>query len=105
ASHPQKTYEPDAQTQKKYTLGNAPIYKAVGCDKCRQIGYFGRIGIYEVLLITEEIRQLILKKVPANEIKDLAIKQGMKTLLDSGIEKVKQGITSLEEVLSIVFAE
>lgn len=100
-----QAYEPDAQIQKKYGLGKGSIYKAVGCDKCRQIGYNGRIGICEVLVVTEEIRQLILKKATANEIKELAVKQGMKTLLDSGIEKVKQGVTSLEEVLSIVFAE
>ncbi len=100
-----KLYEPDIQIQKKYGLGKGPVYKAVGCEKCRHIGYSGRIGIYEVLFITEEISQMILKKSPSTEIKALAIQQGMKTLLDSGIEKVKQGITSLEEVLSIVFAE
>lgn len=98
-------YEPDSRMQKKYDLAKGQIYKAVGCDKCRQIGYSGRIGVFEVLIITEETRQLILKKAGANEIKDLAIKQGSKTLLDSGIEKVRQGITSLEEVLSIVFAD
>lgn len=103
--HCKEEYEPDAQTQKKYNLPKKPIYKAVGCDKCRQIGYIGRSGMYEVLVVTEDIRQMILKKVSAIEIKDLAIEKGMKTLLDSGIEKVKQGITSLEEVLSIVFTE
>ncbi|MCX5715950.1 MAG: type II secretion system protein GspE, partial [Candidatus Omnitrophica bacterium] len=98
-------YEPDASTRKKYGLGDGKIYKAAGCEKCRQIGYSGRIGIFEVLMINEEIRQLILKKGTANDIKDLAVRQGMKTLLDSGLEKVKQGVTSLEEVLSIIFTE
>jgi len=100
-----QAYKPDAQVQKKYLPGGENIYKAVGCNKCRQIGYKGRVGIYEVLLITEEIRRLISKKASAEEIKSLAVEQGMKTLLDSGIEKVRQGITSLEEVLSIIFTE
>lgn len=100
-----KPYEPDAQTQKKYGLPKGSIYKAVGCDKCRQIGYSGRVGIYEVLVMSEEIRQLVIKRATATEIKELAIKQGMKTLLDSGLEKVRQGLSTLEEVLTIVFAE
>jgi type IV pilus assembly protein PilB len=98
-------YEPDAQVQKKYGLGAGPIYKSTGCDKCRHIGYSGRTGIYEVLVLDEDIRELISRKAGANEIRDLAVKQGMRTLLDSGIEKVRQGITSLEEVLSIIFTE
>lgn len=98
-------YEPDAQLQKRYGLSKGPIYKAAGCDKCRQIGYSGRIGIYETLVMTEEIRRLIIKKAIATEIKELAMKQGMRTLLDSGLEKVRQGLTSLEEILTIVFAE
>jgi len=100
-----QAYEPDLETRKKYNLGKGPIYKAAGCDKCRQIGYIGRVGIYEVLIVTEDIRQLILKRTSAGEIRDLSITQGMKTLLDSGIEKAKQGLTSLEEVLSIVFTD
>lgn len=98
-------YEPDVSIQKKYNLGKSPIYRAVGCEKCRQIGYQGRTGIYEVLMITEELRELILKKVGSKEAKEVAVKQGLKTLLDSGIEKVRSGITSLEEMLSIIFSE
>lgn len=100
-----KPYEPDPQLQKKYGLTKGPIYKAAGCDKCRQIGYIGRIGIYEIMVMTEELRQIILKRTGADEIKDMSVKQGMRTLLDSGIDKVKAGLTSMEEVLSIVFTE
>ncbi|MBI4335379.1 MAG: type II/IV secretion system protein, partial [Candidatus Omnitrophica bacterium] len=100
-----QAYEPDEQLQKKYALGKGPLYKAAGCEKCRQIGYGGRLGIYEVMVINEGIRQLALKRAGADEIMAAAIKLGMKTLLDSGIEKVKLGLTSLEEVLSIVFTE
>jgi type IV pilus assembly protein PilB len=100
-----KEYEPDAQLQKKYGLTKGPIYKATGCDDCRQIGYVGRVGIYEIMTLTDDIRQMILRKAGADEIKDAAVKRGMKTLLDSGIEKVKAGQTSMEEVLSIVFTE
>ncbi|MFH1847653.1 MAG: GspE/PulE family protein [Candidatus Omnitrophota bacterium] len=104
--HCKKVYTPDPETKAKYDLGDGEIYKAVGCEKCRQLGYSGRVGIYELLVIDEDIRQLVLKKAIASEIKNLAVKNGLlTTLLDSGIAKVKKGLTSLEEVLSIVFTE
>ena len=98
-------YRPDPQIQKKYNLGEGLIYKAAGCNKCRNIGYFGRTGIYEIMVVNEDIRGMILRRATSTEIMDAAVKNGMETLLDSGIAKVRQGITSLEEVLSIVFTE
>ncbi|MEI8175950.1 MAG: ATPase, T2SS/T4P/T4SS family [Candidatus Omnitrophota bacterium] len=98
-------YQPEGDIAKKYGLSGVTLYKAVGCDKCRNIGYAGRAGIYEVLIVTEEIRELILKRGSADEIKNAAVRQGMQTLLESGLEKVRLGLTSLEEVLSIVFSD
>lgn len=75
------------------------IYKANGCPTCNKSGYRGRVPIYEMLDITEEIRELINNNAPESEIKKIAVKNGMKTLADSAKEKFLGGITSLEEIL------
>ncbi|MEN2994834.1 MAG: type IV-A pilus assembly ATPase PilB [Thermodesulfovibrio sp.] len=77
------------------------IYEAEGCAECSQTGYRGRIALYEVMPIKEEIRELILTGASANDIKKEAIKLGMLTLRQSGIRKVMAGITSIEEVLRV----
>ena len=81
--------------------GNAVLYRGQGCEKCSQTGYYGRTGIFELLLVTDEVRKLIVKKVDANQIRNLAIEQGMRTLLEDGIQKVTAGMTSLGEVLRV----
>ncbi|HSG04837.1 MAG TPA: type II secretion system protein GspE, partial [Nitrospiria bacterium] len=65
----------------------------------------GRVGIYEILLLTDEIRQMVLNKLDSGQIKNLAIEQGMKTLRDDGALKVFQGVTTLEEVLRVTQEE
>ncbi len=77
------------------------IWKAKGCDKCNNTGYLGRIGIFEVLYITEEIVHLILKRASSGEIEDLAIKQGMMLMKQDGYLKALEGITTIEEVLRV----
>ncbi|MDD5044690.1 MAG: ATPase, T2SS/T4P/T4SS family [Candidatus Omnitrophica bacterium] len=82
--------------------GKYEFYKGKGCDKCRMTGLVGRIGIYELLPIHEEIRNMVDLKKSADEIKRKAIEMGaMKTLRDDGIEKAKKGITTLEEVVRV----
>jgi len=81
---------------------NSPvIYKAKGCEKCNLIGYKGRSVINEVVLIDEEIRAAINKGLASSQIMEIARKKGALTLLESGIKRVEEGITSLEEVLSV----
>jgi len=75
------------------------VYKPKGCPECNNIGYKGRIGLFEVMSITDEIRELIVSGAHAIEIRNKAIEQGMITLRRSGLEKIKMGITSVEEVL------
>jgi type IV pilus assembly protein PilB len=75
------------------------VYKGKGCDQCHGSGYSGRQGLYEVMPITPEIRELILDRAPTTEIRKMAIKQGMLTLREDGIIKVAKGITTVEEVL------
>jgi type IV pilus assembly protein PilB len=79
-------------------------YKGKGCSKCSNIGYRGRLSLYEVMPTTEEIQELVLRRAAANEIKRVAIQEGMKTLRMSGIAKIKQGITTIEEVLRVTVA-
>ncbi|GAB4346683.1 MAG: ATPase, T2SS/T4P/T4SS family [Candidatus Abyssubacteria bacterium] len=75
------------------------IYRARGCKECFHVGYKGRTGIYELMTLNDEIRDLILKRSSTGEIRDAAIKAGMHTLREAGILKILAGITSIEEVL------
>lgn len=79
------------------------IYEAVGCEKCNKTGYKGRIAIHEALYFTKEIRELIVRsgiEVDEEKIRARAMKDGSLNLREAGLEKVKQGLTSLEEVIS-----
>ena len=82
-------------------LNSPVIYRAKGCEKCNLIGYKGRSVINEVVLIDEEIRTAISKGLSSSQIMEVARKKGALTLLESGIKRVEEGITSLEEVLSV----
>lgn len=77
------------------------FYHGVGCDRCKRRGYMGRAPIIEVLPITETIRRLIVKRASGSVIKNQAISEGMKTLRMVGIEKAREGITTLEEVYRV----
>ncbi|MFQ5543572.1 MAG: type IV-A pilus assembly ATPase PilB [Nitrospiria bacterium] len=79
---------------------NMTAFKGKGCDSCGQTGYKGRVALYEVLVVDEQLRDLILRGATADEIKKKAISMGMKTLRMSGLEKVREGITTVEEVLN-----
>jgi type IV pilus assembly protein PilB len=76
-----------------------PVYKGKGCPICNNTGYKGRIGLYEVMPMKEEVKELILSRSSTSEVKKEAIRLGMKTLRQSGILKVKDGMTTIEEVL------
>lgn len=77
------------------------IYKGQGCDICNHTGYESRIGLFEVLEIDEDIRQAIVEKKDASTIRNIAIKNGMTTMAQDGLEKVKQGLTTVEEVIRV----
>ena len=96
-------YQPSEEEVKNYNLKAKTIFKAKGCETCRQTGYKGRMGIYEILTINEKIRDLIYKGEPASSIKKVACEEGMESLFQSGIKKVEEGVTSLEEVLSAAY--
>ena len=81
------------------------LYKAAGCSQCGNTGYRGRTVIYEILKVTANIRELINRKASHDEVKQQAIKNGFKSLFESGLEKVRAGMTTLEEVSTVTRAE
>ena len=80
---------------------NTPIYAAVGCRECRQTGYFGRQAVFEWMDTNPEIRQMILKDASADQLRDAARKNGMRTLAEDGWRLVRMGVTTAEEVLRV----
>jgi type IV pilus assembly protein PilB len=78
-----------------------PIFRGRGCERCNNSGYAGRMAIIEVMSITDEIRKMIISRASSMEIGNLAISQGMKTLRMVALEKVKEGLTTLEQVLVV----
>lgn len=81
------------------------FWRGGGCEDCKHTGYKGRTGIYELLVVTEEIKNLILEKTATNQIKQKAVSGGMNTLRDDGWDKVYQGVTTIEEVLRVTQVE
>jgi type IV pilus assembly protein PilB len=80
-------------------------YRGRGCSRCKDTGFLGRMAILEVLGVTNALRELILHDTSAKALKDLALKEGLKTLRMSGLEKAKAGLTSLDEVLRVSGSE
>lgn len=80
------------------------LYEGKGCEACRHTGYKGRIGIFELLIIDDEIRAMIVDRKPANVIRESAVKKGMVTLWEDAKLKVKNGITTYNEILRTVYA-
>jgi type IV pilus assembly protein PilB len=89
------------RTQSFSVEGDLDAFEAVGCARCNYSGYRGRIGLYEVMLNSDEIRELTIRRSSADEMRKVAIAQGMTPLRDDGLGKVGLGITSIEEVLRV----
>ncbi|HQP10858.1 MAG TPA: GspE/PulE family protein, partial [Candidatus Omnitrophota bacterium] len=94
-------YEPSPDQHGGITFKSDLIYRAKGCEECKNTGYRGRIVVAEVLVVDDDIRALISKNASAGEIKTCARKNGMLTIFDSGIKAVEKGLTSFDEVCSI----
>ncbi|MDD5484107.1 MAG: ATPase, T2SS/T4P/T4SS family [Kiritimatiellae bacterium] len=84
---------------------DAQFYQPTGCPKCMNTGFKGRSSLMEILMVDDDIRQLILQNVNAKVLSDKAIEKGMMTLRMAGLEKVREGITSLEEIISVTGGE
>jgi type IV pilus assembly protein PilB len=84
---------------------NIQFFRGKGCSLCDHSGYKGMIGIFEILVVSSDIKQLITKTAPEHEIREAAKMQGMKTLLEEGLLKVTQGITTVEEIMRLTSGE
>jgi len=83
-------------------IEGSTFFRAVGCEECVNRGYKGRLGVFELLMLTEELQELIVRRAPLSEISQAAIASGMITLMKDGLSKVKNGTTTLEEILRVV---
>jgi type IV pilus assembly protein PilB len=105
--HCRRQYTPPADVLRSLNIAEAdaaaiPFYKSVGCDQCNHTGYRGRIGIYEVMRVTDKLRRLMAVKSTEDQLRDAAIAGGMITLGEDGLAKVKSGVTTAEELLRVV---
>lgn len=91
-----------AEDKKEIDFNNLKFYQSAGCPVCQEIGYKGRIGIYEILIMNKEIEKLILSgQLSEYDIREIAVKNGMVTMVQDGILKALDGITSIEEVFRV----
>ena len=83
----------------KEEMKDVKFYKSKGCPVCNNIGFVGRIGLFEIMILNEELRELIGDKATTSKIRNAAVKHGMGSLRDDGIDKIKKGITTIEEII------
>jgi type IV pilus assembly protein PilB len=105
--HCRRQYTPPPETLRALNINESdaaviPFYKSVGCDQCNHTGYRGRIGIYEVMRVTDKLRRLIASRAQEDQVREAAVAGGMVTLGEDGLAKVKSGITTPEELLRVV---
>jgi len=101
-------YKPPAEALRRVGFNvddteNVVFYRGRGCEQCRHTGYRGRNGIFEMMIINEEVADLCVKRAPLSEIRAAALANGMKTLKQDGFQKVLEGLTTVEEVMRVVF--
>jgi type IV pilus assembly protein PilB len=102
-----REYEPDAELLKVLGIDDpkARFSKGMGCDTCRGTGKKGRVGLYEIMSVTDELRDAITNQLPTNKMKKLAIESGMTTLRMAGVKKCLQGVAAIEDVLAATMAD
>src|SRR5688572_22202444 len=105
--HCRRPYTPEAETLRAMSVTDTEastltFYRAVGCDQCNHTGYRGRIGIYEVMRVTDKVRRMIAQRASEDAIREVAQATGMLSLGDDALAKVKAGVTTAEELLRVV---
>jgi type IV pilus assembly protein PilB len=102
-----RQYTPDPDVLRSLNISESdaaslPFYKAVGCEQCNHTGYHGRLGLYEVMRVTDKLRRLIASRASEEALRDAALAGGMVSLGEDGLAKVKSGLTTAEELLRVV---
>jgi type II secretory ATPase GspE/PulE/Tfp pilus assembly ATPase PilB-like protein len=105
--HCKEVYEPPPEEIAAFPEGQAPalLHRGRGCRECRNIGYSGRLALYEVFWISAEVRRMVIEGVDGDTIRRHAAETGMMTLRQAGFRRVLRGDTTLEEVLAVVADE
>jgi len=102
-----EAYTPPVEAFRRLNLSTDPesvtFYRGRGCDRCRQSGYQGRTGVYELMRVNDRMRELILKSAPTHEIREQALEAGMVALQQDAMQKILEGITTMEEALRVVY--
>jgi type IV pilus assembly protein PilB len=106
-SHCKRPYTPDPETLRAMSITDTEaatitFYRNVGCDQCNHTGYRGRVGIYEIMHVTDKLRRIIAQKGSEAQVRDAAVSGGMISLGEDGLTKVKAGVTTPEELLRVV---
>lgn len=109
-THCKEDYEPNEETirrleSQRLDITGAKFMRPVGCEKCRFTGFRGRTAIYEIVKITENLKALIVDRKPANILKKQALKDGLRTIREDGFIKVKQGMTTIDEVMRVTMED
>jgi type II secretory ATPase GspE/PulE/Tfp pilus assembly ATPase PilB-like protein len=100
--HCKEKFTPNSERIKDLNITQEQeFYRGKGCPECKGTGFIGRIGVFELLLMNDELKEMVLAKKSAGEIKQKALALGMRTLFDDGLAKFKKGITTIEEVLRV----
>jgi tRNA(Ile2) C34 agmatinyltransferase TiaS len=102
-----RQYTPESDVLRALNISDVeaaslPFYKPVGCDQCHHTGYRGRLGVYEVMRITDRLRRLIASRASEDALRDAALAGGMISLGEDGLAKVKGGQTTVEELMRVV---
>ena len=95
-------YQPSQELLEKLEIKNQNFFRPKGCRECNGTGYKGRTGLFELLVVSEEIEELVANRIADRELREKVIVSGMKTLKEDGLEKVSAGITTLEEILRVI---
>jgi len=102
-----EAYTPPVEAFRRLNLAmdleSVTFYRGRGCERCRHTGYKGRIGVFELMVITDHLRELILRKAPTHELRQAALEAGMMTLRQDAMQKILEGITTMEEALRVVY--
>jgi len=100
-SHCKRPVQLPARTILEHGLQDATVFEPVGCIRCGHTGYHGRIGLYEVMLMSDAVRTLVLERAGLDELRATALAEGMCTIRDDGIDLVRQGLTALAEIARV----
>ena len=102
-----EAYTPPVEAFRRLNLAmdleSVTFYRGRGCERCRQTGYRGRIGVFELMMVSDHLRELILRKAPTHELRQAGLEAGMMTLKQDAMQKILEGITTMEEALRVVY--